>query len=431
MGILDAPGVSPGRARVANLLARLAGSNTLAIPVVAPTDDIPTVTTSATQTVTGQLVGPQTDRVTVVGSRGSWDASQGRLAAGAGLSGIDAYHTGSVLEYTIFPNVNGSTPIWIWVNGAPATAAPASITTTSSTTIYVKLVFPSAARRRVEFFCLHGGHWRAINVDVNTLITAAPRRPVVAFVGDSFYDGSLGTPKFLCAPFLMSRMLGVEAYSQSYGGTGYVDAGAFNTFGSGTRVSAVAAADPELILVQGTLNDDNQPGVQAAAAAAYAAYAAACPSAKLIVFGPQPNDATSTISANRSANIAAVKAAADAAPNVLAFHDLVGSAAGVPAAWASGATYNEGDLVTRIGSVWRWSNGGTAGNGSSPGTAIRWALVTCAYTGTGRVGATTGDGTRDTLLYSDSVHPTAEASAALAITEANLVRSDLAAYGLT
>jgi hypothetical protein len=220
-------------------------------------------------------------------------------------------------------------------------------------------------------------------------------------------------------------MLGVECYSQSAGGTGYVVAGAFTPYGSAARLANVVAANPELIIVQGSVNDDSSTGIQAAASSLYSAYATGCPNAKVIVFGPQPSNSTSTLSANRQSNIAAVKAAAMAAPNVLAFHDEVGTAAAVPAAYASGTTYSDGNLVTSLGSVWMASNGGSTFSGSAPGISSRWVLMTYVYTGTGKVGSTTGDGTRDTYLYSDGVHPTPEGSAALAIRCANLIRADL------
>ena len=44
-----------------------------------------------------------------------------------------------------------------------------------------------------------------------------------------------------------------------------------------------------------------------------------------------------------------------------------------------------------------------------------WDHSPFAITGTGQVGATAGDGTRDTMLYSDGVHPMPETGLATAI----------------
>jgi hypothetical protein len=433
MGILDAPGVSPAKARAQSLFSKLAPASTIPIPAVTATADTPTVSWGTAPTVTGEVYGAQTGALTEVGSRGTWTGSLGRLAV-QGISGLDFYVTGGTVEVAVFPSSStGTQPIWIWVNGAPVTATPdVSQSLTAGTVYYLKLVFPDATRRRVELFAPSIGAWYSATVPFSGLITPAPRRPTVAFVFDSFGAGSSGSPALQCAPFLISRMLGVECYNVSYGGTGYVNAGAFNVFGSNARVSTVSLANPELIVLSGSLNDDVGSGIQAAASAAYAAYAAALPNARLVVFGPQPSNATDTTSANRAANIAAVAAAAAAAPNVIGFHDMVGSVAGtVPAAWVSNQTYNDGTLVTDKGSVYKLNNNGATYAGTArPSSASRWQPMTFAYSGTGKSGSPVGDGTRDTFLYSDGVHPLPDGSAALAIMQANLIRADLRARAL-
>jgi hypothetical protein len=191
----------------------------------------------------------------------------------------------------------------------------------------------------------------------------------------------------------------------------------------------VAKASPELIIMQGSVNDDGGSGIQAAATAAYAAYATACPKAKIIVFGPQPDSSTPTLSASRHSNIAAVKTAAIAAPNVIAFHDMIGTAASVPPTAQTFQTYPDNTLLSYQGSVWQVQNGGASfTNGPYlPGTAPTFALVTWVYTGTGDSGTPAGNGTRDTYLYSDGTHPMPGASAAFAIMEAAAVRADLLA----
>lgn len=420
--------------RLGSLYTRLASPNTVPIPATTVASDTPTVTFGTSATVSGQAYGPHTGLVTAVGSRGAWDASTGRLSVN-NVSGLDFFHTGTTVEISFFSNVAGTQPIWIWVNGAPVTAVPDTSTLTglsASTRYYIKLVFPSSTRRRVELFVPGITGWYGVVVDVSSLITPSPGRPVVAFVYDSFGGGSAATPVLQSAPFLISRMLGVECYSQSAGGTGYIadNGGLSNTFGSTPRVTNVQAANPELIVMSGSVNDTTA-GLQAAATAAYAAYAVALPNTKIIVFGVQPSNAVDTISGSRATAIAALAAAAAAAPNVIAFHDMVGSVSGnVPSAYNSGTTYNEGDLATRIGSVWQFTNGGVAGAGQTPGTSTRWTPKTWVYTGTGKIGTVTGDGTRDTYLYSDGIHPTVEGSAALAIRQANIIRTDLQAAGL-
>lgn len=419
------------QARIGELLGRLAHADTDPFVSTTVAGDTPAVTSGSAATVTSQVFGVQAGQVTEVGSRGVWDTTFGRLPVD-GKSGLDFYLTGDTVEIHALPAITGSTPLWIFVDGVPVTAAPSSIATTASVDCYLKLVFPSAARRRVEVFFPHSGSWYDIRIPYAGTLQPAPRKPVVAFIGDSFWGGNNGTPLMQSGDFLLSRLLGVECYSNSLGGTGYVSAGAFVPYGDPTRVAAVAKGQPDLIVIQGSLNDDGLAGIQAAAAACFTALGNALPDVPIIVFGPQPSNGVDTISANRAANIAAVAAACADAPNVLGFHDLVGSAGGVPPAAQTFQTYPDGTLVTGIGSVWKISNGGAAWqNGPvTPGTDPHFALVTAVYTGTGQVGTLKGDGNRDTLLYSDGTHPMPAASQAFADIEVALIRSDLLSNGL-
>jgi hypothetical protein len=391
--------------------------------------DTPTVTSGTTATITARMYGVQSGNVTEVGSRGTWNSTFGRLPV-SGKSGLDFVHTGTACEIHFFSGFTGSMPYQIFVNGVPVTATPSTIAVTASTDYYVKLTFSGSARRRIEFFAAHSGSWYEVRCALADVIAQAPRKPVVAFVGDSFWDSSSGTLDLQTGNFMLARMLGVECFSQSHGGTGYTVAGSFDKFGDSSRVSAVSAANPELIVLQGSVNDDGATGIQTAAAACFAAYATACPNAKLIVFGPPPTDATSTLSANRQTNNAAVRAAAIAAPNVLAFHDMIGNATSTPAAFATFQTYADGTLLSSLGSVWKVSNGGAsyAGGPVVPGGAAMFALQTYVYTGTGKVGSTASDGNRDTLLYSDGIHPMPEASAAFAAIEAAAIWNDLLTF---
>lgn len=415
------------------IVAQLAVTDFEPIPAVAPAADIPTVawnTTSAYSGTNYQNYSPHTGLVTQIGGRGAWDSSQWRVPAVGSFSGLDFFVTGTTCEIVLI-NIAGAGgsnyPYWIWVNGAPATAAPATDNPTTSAAYYVVLTWSTSARRHVEFFAPDGvgAYWYGVRCNFSTLIEPAPRKPVIAFVGDSYWDSSTGFfNAFQAPPFLVSRMLGCECFSHSWGGTGYV-VGSTNTYGSTTRVASVAGGNPQLILIQGSVNDDGQAGIGAAATAAYAAYATACPGTEIIVFGPQPSNGVDTLSVNRQSNIAAVQSAALAAPNVLAFHDEVGTAASIPAAYSSLTTYPDGSLVTYLGSVWQLSNAGSTILNTPPGNNPQWQLITWVYSGTGKVGTTTGDGNRDVFLLADGVHPSAGADSAFATRIANQVRIDL------
>jgi hypothetical protein len=174
------------------------------------------------------------------------------------------------------------------------------------------------------------GSWYGVRAAVTDIVGPAPRKPVIAWLGDSFFSGSNGSQALQCSPFIASRYLGVESViaGLSAGATGYTVAGTSSIFGASARTSVAAAVAPDLIVFQGSVNDDGQSGIGAAATAAFAAYAAVLPNVPFIVVGAQPTASATTLIANRSSNIAAVKAAAIAHPNVIGFHDMVGTAGG-------------------------------------------------------------------------------------------------------
>ncbi|WP_431800295.1 GDSL-type esterase/lipase family protein [Microbacterium kunmingense] len=454
MGILDVPGYSRAQADARfqpnSLFKRRAATVRAAVgalrdPIPPVTADAPTIAhNTATNSASYAQLSAQSAQIAKLGDAGVWSVAFGRLDV-KGVHAVEFDYIGSVFELQ-WQVGQGSTPFWVWVDGAPITATPSTIA--SANGYYSLFTFGSAKRRRITIYAAGNNAWRALRFPVTGVVSTPPPRIKVGFVGDSFYAGSDATytPVMLTMANIAGRMLGANFSVQGVGGSGYV-AGA-DTFGGTDRVARVAATNPDLIIISGSVNDDATGGasadapsiaarataVQAAATAAYAAYASSCPGVPIIVFGPQPTDHTQTISANRAAQNAAVRAAALAAPNVIGYVDMIGTANGTaPPAWTSGGSYAEGALVTYKGSVWRYTNNGTAGNYGAPDSAqgLRWQLVTWVYTGTGRVGSTTGDGTRDVMLYSDTIHPTTEASYSLGVRQASEILAVLDAYLLT
>lgn len=404
--------------------------------VVAPSDNVATVThQDSAYTITSGFYTalPGLGPITEVGSRGAFiDAQQKLQVAGTGeVPGVDFYLDGDTVELAFIGQSNiTSIPWWIFVDGQPMTATYQSLAVTSATLHTVKLVFPTQKKRRVEIFSRYLNGWYAARATYANLISPAPRRPRVVFVGDSYWAGSTYAINLESAAFYMSRLLGVECCNAALGGTGYVGAGSFNTFGSSARRAMIAAFDPELILVQGSVNDNVLTGRQAAATAFYSALAGAHPGVPVIVWGAQPTADDVTVGAAQSGNIADIKAAALAASNVIAFHDMVGTAAGVPPTWAStGQTYNLGDLTVYQGAIYKWVSP-VAGNATNPGVSPKWALVSYALTGTGRVGATAANGTRDLFLGNDDVHPMPAANVAFGLRQVEQIQNDLRVFAL-
>lgn len=409
--------------RPAGLLARLGDPNQGLPPL---STDLPTVTWGTASTLT-RRVSPLSDEVRRLGAQGVWDNAANKLTLSGQYSAFDFYLLDNTVEVTMIEEVSNASRFWVFVDGKPITANPElGITTTAGGRFDLKLTWGTTARRRVTIHSSGLNAWLGVRVNHTAVLAPGPSRPRVAFVGDSFFEGgTAATPVLQACAFRLGQLLGVDPVIASYGGTGY-NAGP-ELFGSTNRIAKVTSKKPDLIVMSGSVND-GATGLQAAATSTYAAYAAALPDVPIVVFGPQPSNATDTLSSGRAAAIAAVKAAAEAAPNVLAFYDMVGTAAGtVPPAWVASASQNPGDLVTFNGSVYRWN--GAAGNAGTtdPYAFNRWSLVTYAYTGTGRVGATAGNGNRDTFLSADNVHPTIDGCLALAIRQESAIRAALAA----
>lgn len=161
----------------------------------------------------------------------------------------------------------------------------------------------------------------------------------------------------------------------AFGGTGFSNAGSYNTFGDPKRVTDAVNARPDLLMIHASGNDNAQSGVQTAALSTFRAYRAALPTVPIVVTGVDTF-------AGSAANIAVQQATEGA----------------VKAAFTQWA-----DPLSYFIPVW------TDPTGS-------W------HTGTGYVGATAGDGNAD--IYSvDGAHPNDAGHAYLGRRLANALRS--------
>jgi lysophospholipase L1-like esterase len=132
-----------------------------------------------------------------------------------------------------------------------------------------------------------------------TADTAPPVRAV--FLGDSYTVG-VGAAGPTYAERVADR-LGWIRIDAAQSGTGYVaDGGGGDRSPFADRVDDVAAADPDVVVVQGSVNDvgADPADVGAAATALYADLAAAVPDARVVVLGPPeapgvPRDAVGAV----------------------------------------------------------------------------------------------------------------------------------------
>jgi lysophospholipase L1-like esterase len=130
---------------------------------------------------------------------------------------------------------------------------------------------------------------------VAVVATAVVARPAVgpgstvAVIGDSFsagtLQGGLGATNWTA---LLGRDRGWRVVDTAVVGTGYLAAVPGTADYAGSQLDAALAPGPDLVVVQGSINDGELPPDRVAAAAAglYAAIHARAPLARLVVVGP-------------------------------------------------------------------------------------------------------------------------------------------------
>lgn len=327
-----------------------------------------------------------------------------------GQYAVEIDHYGSDLALRVIqPSTNGGA-CWAWVDGRPVTAQGEQLVAAGSNSFaFYQLTFPDARRRRIRIF-LHYLHFGGIDISPTDLLSAVRRPPVkIAFLGDSWVEGIPGPPTgtegwtLACA-----RMLGVNWSMHGQGGTGYVKTGASGrtAYTDPNRLAPLIAAAPDLVVVSGSSNDANQAGVSAAAVALFAALAAF----PVFVVGP-PRQPNSVNNASHLANRDDIRAAAAAAGNVIGMFDPHDSrdrslTAAAPAAWSTSGVYNAGDVVTFTDSQGAVTYEAIVANGPSGSFSVSNFKPTAWVFGTGREGATTGDGPTDVIWRNDASHLT-------------------------
>ena len=210
---------------------------------------------------------------------------------------------------------------WVWVDGIPTTPAPVRFASgiSAGSKSWFRVTFPYSRRRVVRVYMIYADYG-GLSVGSSGSATASTAwEPFkLAVVGDSWIDTADVIASVAGAIGLSLR---AETFMCGWAGSGYV---AGTPFGSASRTAKLYAAEPDIIIVAGSINDNpSAASVQAAASAYYAGIASNLPDAKVIVVGPQPVPADYATSSTLLANRDAVQAAADAASNVLGFVDPI------------------------------------------------------------------------------------------------------------
>lgn len=340
---------------------------------------LPTVSQTASQTVGSALLqansstyhysNQQMVAVSGLGQVGTAYTAKNHGGDSAYTSGyqwsVEFDYYGQVLEPYLYAASNCK--YWVWIDGQPTSAAPQTFPSPISGFRFLQHTFSTAAYRRIRIEA-HGVNAAFNGVrSGNTVLAMPPSRPqppVLGWLGDSYGDGRKATNELMGFVRTMGRLLGVEAWQgPSTGGQGLLYAPSGPQYTHRARISTdLAPINPDIVVVQGSINDVNTTWsglVGPEMVACINEVKASLPNALIVATGPLFVASGATYSTMENELAAAVTAAFPT---------------GTP------------DYVPYIRTV------------NDPKGA--W------FSGSGRVGNTTGDGLADVARDADNVHPT-------------------------
>ena len=248
--------------------------------------------------------------------------------------------------------------------------------------------------------------------------------PTVGFFGDSWSTEAMMGPGFNL-PAAASRLLGCVPMVSAVDGSGFAHSKEGNlSFEVDSRVDAVCAAIPNLIVTVGSLNSDkvvengdtNGTKITEAVKQFVTKVRAKLPNVPIIMVGPEPSSVSRLQSRDAHINVKAQKAGVEAAGGVangVAFVDWLGIADKQAVPFRDGRDNAEGDVVVYGGVAYRVTRAWTPATGETPVTpGAPVVQVSDVLSGTGNEARKQNDGTRDILLMSDDTHPTKAGSTA-------------------
>lgn len=119
-----------------------------------------------------------------------------------------------------------------------------------------------------------------------------PEHPTVLVFGDSWTYGSAATDPTLGYAYLLADLIDGETVVKGVPGSGYQRPGSIGPV-YGERVAALdAGIDPDLIVIQGSINDrrEDAAGYRPAVNAVWDALTAKFPEVPIVVLGPAPHE---------------------------------------------------------------------------------------------------------------------------------------------
>lgn len=248
--------------------------------------------------------------------------------------------------------------------------------------------------------------------------------PTVGFFGDSWSTEAMMGPGFNL-PAAASRLLGCVPMVSAVDGSGFAHSKEGNLgFEADSRVNAVCASIPNLIVTVGSLNSDkvvengdtNGSKITEAVRNFVTKVRTKLPNVPIIMVGPEPSSVSRLQSRDAHINVKAHKAGVEAAggiANGVAFVDWLGIADKQAVPFRDGRDNAEGDVVVYGGVAYRVTRAWTPAAGETPVTpGAPVVQVSDVLSGTGNEASKQNDGTRDVLLMSDDTHPTKAGSTA-------------------
>lgn len=121
---------------------------------------------------------------------------------------------------------------------------------------------------------------------------ALPESPRILVFGDSWTYGAAATEPTLGYAYVLAELLEGETIVDGVRGSGYLKPG-LDGPAFGERIAALdPALDPDLVIIQGSINDraQGEAGYREAVTAAWDSLSALYPEAQIIVLGPAPHE---------------------------------------------------------------------------------------------------------------------------------------------
>ena len=308
-------------------------------------------------------------------------------------------HTGQQFEFFVRALAT-SIKYRIWVNGKPLTLAMQSFAATAGQRFRILVDFGSIGVRDIRFEMWEHEFGGVFVEPFGSITAASYDRKSFAVISDSTGAGANGPNRMEVWPWFAAGYLGMDYINLSIGGSGYIAAPSFQS-----RLQDVIDAAPDYLFVAGGQNDkagNTTEAIMDAFKLFCDSVEAELPATKIIVGGVHMT------TQNLDTTGAPLEAALRAECSLRGYpfisqRDPQNLVATLPA-WANGVAYKFGDQIKQNELPFVCTIEHTS-SGSFNAANFRCSAV---FSGTGRVGATAGNGNLDICMTSDAVHFSAE-----------------------